>query len=77
MRTSKFPKIFQATLEKFVPSIFSNMVKDFFLFMSFAPVQAQVGSAAPKFSLQDLEGTTHTPEQYQGKVLVLFLFGHN
>lgn len=48
-----------------------------FVLVIVVPVRAQVGSAAPKFSLQDIEGTTHTPDHYQGKVLVLFLFGHN
>lgn len=48
-----------------------------FVLAGFTPVHAQVGSAAPTFSLQDTEGTTHTPEQYRDKVLVLFFFGHN
>jgi peroxiredoxin len=46
-----------------------------FLLVGFAPANAQVGSAVPMFSLMDSEGTTHMPEQYRGKVLVLFLFG--
>ena len=45
--------------------------------MGTVPVHAQVGNVAPSFSLQDLEGATHMTEQYRGKVLVLFFFGHN
>lgn len=49
----------------------------FFLLFGEGSAFAQVGSPAPEFSLQDLEGTTHTPAQYRGKVLVLFFFGFN
>lgn len=48
-----------------------------FVLIGIPSVHAQVGSVAPAFSLQDLQGTTHMPEQYRGKVLVLFFFGYN
>lgn len=48
-----------------------------FVLMGGVPVNAQVGTVVPDFSLEDLEGTTHMPTQYRGKVLVLFFFGHN
>jgi peroxiredoxin len=38
------------------------------------PARAQVGAAAPAFSLEALDGTTHTLEQYKGKVVVLEWF---
>lgn len=49
----------------------------FFVFFSALPIAAQVGKTIADFSLQDLEGTTHTPARYRGQVLVLFFMGHN
>ena len=40
------------------------------------PTQAQLNQVAPDFSLQDLNGKTHTLSQYKGKVVVLEWTNH-
>lgn len=39
--------------------------------------QTVPGNAIHEFSLNDLSQMPHTPGQYRGKVLLLFLLGHN
>jgi peroxiredoxin len=36
-----------------------------------------VGDAVPGFSLTGLDGKVYKPEDFKGKVLVLFFIGHN
>ena len=38
---------------------------------------ASVGDPVPNFSLQDLNGRTHTPAAYRDRVLVLYFLGFN
>ena len=40
-------------------------------------IWAGVGDPMTDFSLQDLRGGTHTLQDYQDRVLVLFFMGHN
>lgn len=44
-----------------------------------APVGAQTlpGEPIHSFDLMDLNGTFHSPAQYKGKILGIFLLGHD
>ena len=37
----------------------------------------EVGESLAGFSLQDIDGRTHTLAEYRGKVLILLFLGHN
>lgn len=39
--------------------------------------QTVVGQPIHDFTLADLNGNFHTPNQYRGKVLGIFILGHN
>lgn len=39
--------------------------------------QTIIGEPILNFTLQDLNGNFHSPSQYRGKVLALYLVGHN
>ena len=38
---------------------------------------AAVGDPVPSFSLQGLDGNSHSPARYKDKILVLFFIGYN
>ena len=40
------------------------------------PDPPEIGSVLPNFELKDLEGNTHTLEQYRGKIVVLEMASH-
>lgn len=42
-----------------------------------APTLAAVGDPLPKFSLQGPDGTVYTNDTFKGKVLLIFMLGHN
>ncbi len=44
---------------------------------STAQSQTRPGNPIHDFTLQDLNGNSHRPNQYSGQVLLLFLLGHN
>ena len=41
------------------------------------PVKAAPGDPIPMFDLVDLNGETHTYQQYEGQIVLLFFVGHN
>ena len=51
------------------------------ILLSGPPAAAQTipkaGEAVIPFSLTDISGRLHSPDQYKGKVLVLWFVGHN
>ena len=50
-----------------------------FFLASAAPGVGQtiVGNEIHDFTLPDLNGTFHSPKQYRGKILGIFLLGHD
>ena len=56
------------------PSMIALMVV---LLSAAGGARAGVGDPMTDFSLQDLQGVTHTLQDYQDRVLVLFFMGHN
>lgn len=41
-----------------------------------APAQTIVGESIHSFRLTDLNGKSHSPGDYQGKILGIYLLGH-
>ena len=53
------------------------MTSALFLFLFTTSSFAQVGNPLPAFSFQSPDGTTYTNDTFKGKVLLIFLLGHN
>ena len=45
-------------------------------FIAFSDEAPRLNNTLPNFSLQDINGNTHTLYEYRGKMVMLFTLGH-